>query len=120
MTVNGQLAGFLSSLTLVHPRIKNCKRGHRFIVLPEYQGVGIGKTLLNYVAEYYKSQGVEFRFTTSTPAIVYPLKSDNKWMCISYGRVKQLNSKEKSFNKTLSLNRITTAWKYIGEKGATY
>ena len=31
-------------------------RVHRLVVLPDYQGIGLGKRLLNFIAELYTSQ----------------------------------------------------------------
>jgi GNAT superfamily N-acetyltransferase len=51
-------------------------RGHffrvsRLIVLPDYQGIGIGKRLLNFVAELYTSQlNLPFYLVTSNPQLV--------------------------------------------------
>ena len=33
---------FFAVLHFPHPRVKNFKRGHRLVVLPDYQGLGIG------------------------------------------------------------------------------
>jgi GNAT superfamily N-acetyltransferase len=46
-------------------------RVSRLVVLPDYQGVGIGKRLLNFIAELYTSQmRMPFFIVTSNPQIV--------------------------------------------------
>ncbi len=51
-------------------------RGHffrvsRLVVLPDYQGIGVGKRLLNFVAELYTSQlNLPFYLVTSNPQLV--------------------------------------------------
>ena len=47
-------------------------RVSRLVVLPDYQGVGIGKRLLNFVAELYTSQlpEIPFYLVTSNPQLV--------------------------------------------------
>ena len=43
----------------------------RFIVLPDYQGIGVGKRLLNFIAELYTSQTkIPFYLLTSNPQII--------------------------------------------------
>lgn len=37
--------------------MKNTFRGHRLVVLPDYQGLGIGTRLQNFFGEYYLKQG---------------------------------------------------------------
>jgi GNAT superfamily N-acetyltransferase len=43
-------------------------RVSRLVVLPDYQGIGVGKRLLNFVAELYTSQTkMPFYILTSNP-----------------------------------------------------
>ena len=64
------------------------KRVHRLVVLPDYQGIGIGTRFIKYVAGLYKKAGYEFNLTTTTPALVGALSNDDSWLLASYGRVK--------------------------------
>jgi hypothetical protein len=49
----------------------NYFRVSRLVVLPDYQGVGIGKRLLNFIAEMYTSQmKLPFIIVTSNPQII--------------------------------------------------
>ena len=41
-TLNDDLCAFLSVLHFVHPKKHNTWRGHRAVVLPDYQGIGVG------------------------------------------------------------------------------
>jgi len=41
-TINNEIAGFLSVLHLPHPKVKNIKKVHRLVILPDYQGAGFG------------------------------------------------------------------------------
>jgi GNAT superfamily N-acetyltransferase len=47
-------------------------RVSRLVVLPDYQGIGVGKQLLNFVAELYTSQlpEIPFYLVTSNPQLV--------------------------------------------------
>lgn len=50
----GRPVGFIA---VPHARMRaNYYRVSRLVVLPDFQGVGIGKRLLNFVAELYTSQ----------------------------------------------------------------
>lgn len=64
------------------------KRVHRLVVLPDYQGIGIGTRFIKYVASLYKEAGYEFNLTTTTPALVGALSRDDSWLLASYGRGK--------------------------------
>jgi len=46
-------------------------RVSRLVVLPDYQGIGVGKRLLNFIAELYSSQTkMPFYILTSNPQII--------------------------------------------------
>jgi GNAT superfamily N-acetyltransferase len=43
----------------------------RLVVMPDYQGIGVGKKLLNFIAELYTSQtSIPFYILTSNPQII--------------------------------------------------
>ncbi len=47
----------IAFIAVVHTRMKaNYFRVSRLVVLPDYQGIGVGKKLLNFIAELYTSQ----------------------------------------------------------------
>ncbi len=49
----------------------NYYRVSRLVVLPDYQGVGIGKRLLNFIAEMYTAQmRLPFIIITSNPQLI--------------------------------------------------
>jgi GNAT superfamily N-acetyltransferase len=56
----------------------------RLVVLPDYQGTGVGKRLLNFVAELYTSQTrVPFYILTSNPQIIHG--NNNNWKIRRFG-----------------------------------
>lgn len=67
-------------------KIRNLKRIHRLVVLPDFQGVGIGHAVLNYICQKYTDNGFIISITSSNPAIKYMLKSDNKWILTGQGK----------------------------------
>jgi ABC-type polar amino acid transport system ATPase subunit/GNAT superfamily N-acetyltransferase len=83
--VNGEVAGFLSVLHLPNkdPRIK---RVHRLVILPDYQGAGIGIKFLNEVGNIYKKDKWRYTISTSAPSLIFALKKLQKWNCHHYGR----------------------------------
>lgn len=70
------------------PLRKGWKRVHRLVVLPDFQGVGIGTTFINNVARITNKRGYNLNLTTTTPALVHALKRDKCWKLIRYGRIK--------------------------------
>jgi GNAT superfamily N-acetyltransferase len=75
---------------------KGWKRVHRLVVLPDYQGIGIGVKFINEVSRYYIENGFNINVTTTTPALIHALARSKKWTLIRAGRSK---STYEDFNK---------------------
>jgi GNAT superfamily N-acetyltransferase len=83
--VNDCPAGFISAQA--QPGLlKNQWRCHRLVVLPDYQGVGIGLRMLNDVAKLYTDIGKTFRIVTSAPSLLNALDKNKDWRCIAFGK----------------------------------
>ena len=115
-TVNNNIAGFCSVLPFPHPILKNHWKEHRTIVLPDYQGIGIGHLLSNNIAEILKANGKGFLSTSSNPAFINARKNDKKWIITRIGRTSSGSGKIQNKHKagSTSSNRITVSFKYIG------
>jgi GNAT superfamily N-acetyltransferase len=89
-------------------------RVSRLVVLPDYQGIGVGKRFLNFIAELYTSQTkMPFYILTSNPQII---RGDMKgWKVARFGHASKgkENSKINSEIETsLSRKRITVSLQY--------
>ena len=62
-------------------------------MLPEYQGIGIGKKFLDIIANIYFEQGYDVKITTSAKNLIFGLTSSNKWALTRYGCNTNLQSK---------------------------
>ena len=67
---------------------KGWKRVHRLVVLPDYQGIGIGTKFIKEIAEIYINKGYGFNLTTTTPSLVNTLRKNKNWLLIRFGRNK--------------------------------
>ena len=90
-------------------------RVSRLVVLPDYQGIGVGKRLLNLVAELYSSQTkMPFYILTSNPQII---QGDMKhWKKTRFGHASRGRGNTRINNEirdSLSRKRITVSLKYI-------
>ncbi len=106
-TVNDEVAGFLSVLHL--PNVdKTIKKVHRLVVLPDYQGAGIGIKFLNEIGKLYKQDKWRYTIVTSSPSLINSLKKSRNWNCYHYGRTGGGNQlKVAKGNKS---NRITASF----------
>ena len=113
--INDRPCAFISIIQFPHPVAKNLFKTHRLVVLPEFQGIGLGRILTDEIAFLYTENGKRFREITSHPARIASHKKNNNWVCCHQGR--QIN-KSKTGNGVggLSKNRFTTSWEFIGKR----
>lgn len=112
-TINDNIAGFLSVLHLPHPKVKNVKKVHRLVILPDYQGAGFGIKFMNIIGEIYIKNKFRFTIRTSAPSLINGLKKSNNWRCVHFGRegAHQGSLKRNVGNLSSgSENRITAAF----------
>lgn len=76
---------FCAVLHQPHPKNKKIKRCCRLVVLPDYQGIGIGTRFLNAVSEMYVAQGYDFSIVTSAKNMIASLHKSDKWVLVMYG-----------------------------------
>ena len=78
------IIAFLGVLHQPHGINKKIKRVCRLVVLPDYQGIGIGVRFLNIVAKMYVSQGYDFSIVTSAKNLIQALRKRDDWVMIRY------------------------------------
>lgn len=88
------IIGFIAVLHQPHPNNDKIKRCSRLVILPDYQGLGLGTKFLNFVAEKYKRLGFQFTIVTSAKNMIYALNNSEKWMMTRYSANKRSNSKK--------------------------
>lgn len=115
---NGELAGFCATLPFPHPRKKNTWKLHRTIIFPDYQGIGLGTMLSDFVAHKLKENGKCCITTLSNPALIFSRKKNKNWICTRIGRMGTGSEKGLIQNKHIkgssSAQRITASFEYIG------
>lgn len=113
--INYNLAGLCSFLPFPHPKVKNFYTVHRLVILPDYQGLGLGIKFVSELAYYYTtSKDKRVILTTSHPVMIYGLNNHSSWLLTRKGRVSLGSGKmqNKKIKDSTSSNRITTSWEY--------
>ena len=114
-------AAFCAVLHFPHPKVSNFKMISRLVVLPDYQGIGIGGRLVDAVAKYYHDVGNRVIITTSNPALRSIFEKNAGWILKRFGRVPLLGeSGLTGYTKTTSTRRLTMSWEYRGVKDAGF
>jgi GNAT superfamily N-acetyltransferase len=89
-------------------------RVSRLVVLPDYQGIGVGKQLLNFIAELYTSQTKgPFYILTSNPQIIRG--NMENWKITRFGHASKGKDNTRINNEirsSLSRKRITVSLQY--------
>ncbi|MDT8782518.1 MAG: GNAT family N-acetyltransferase [Candidatus Bathyarchaeota archaeon] len=87
----------------------------RLVVLPDYQGVGIGIRLLTWAAQYfYEKTHQNFFIISSNPQLIHLRKNAN-WILTRFGHAQGSHNSyraEKGLIKSSSKNRLTFSFKY--------
>jgi len=103
-------------IAVAHVRMRShYYRVSRLVVLPDYQGIGIGKRLLNFIAELYTSKTkLPFYLVTSNPQLV---RGDlGNWVIkrVGHGSHGRGDTRiNRGLVKSNSRGRLTVSLKYI-------
>ena len=112
----------IAFIAVAHIKMRsNYYRVSRLVVLPDYQGVGVGKRLLNFIAELYFSQTkMPFYILTSNPQIIRGNLSN--WKITRFGHASKGRGDTRINNEirsSLSRKRITVSLQYMRKHGNT-
>ena len=112
--IDGQPVAWCSILHFPHPSNPKLKRLHRTVVLPDYQGLGLGFQFRCYVCEMYKKQGFKINTVTTSPPLIHAMNKSPKWkMTRKPGRVSKPAT---SILSKHSYERLTASFQYVGER----
>lgn len=122
-----QFIGYMEGSPVCHtgilqmPARPGKKRIHRLVVLPDYQGIGIGSKFITEIAEHYKKSGDVIYLQTSSPALLNSMRKLKSWVHFRSGRVGVTKSLLKLVGRDVgnllqcsSGSRVTYSFKYIG------
>ncbi len=106
-------------IAVAHTRMKtHYFRVSRLVVLPDYQGVGLGKRFLNFIAELYTAQiSLPFYIVTSNPQLVRG--SLDNWKVKRIGHGSHGRSDTRINNELADSNsrrRLSVSLEYIRRK----
>lgn len=107
---------------------RTCVSEHRIVVLPDYQGLGIGNKISEYFGELYLSQGYRYFGKTANPRMGEHREKSKKWRATSSNlRVRKdiqnvkLKPRPKGRNTSIesiisTLTRLCYSHEYIGDE----
>ena len=121
-TWNNNAIAFVSVLRFPSGTIKNAVRGHRTVVLPDFQGLGLGGLCTDFIAGIYTNNGYSYYTKTVNPALgLYREKSPN-WKPTPRNmktmEARDINSN--NYNGLGGLKRPSYCYKYVGKPISGY
>ena len=63
---------------------RNYRRVSRIVVLPDFQGIGIGGEVVDAICRLYRDRGMRVGITTSHPAMISHLKRSRQWRLTNF------------------------------------
>ncbi len=90
---------------------------HRFVVLPDFQGVGVGNRLSEYLGSLFRATGKPYRGLTSHPAYIQHRLRSPLWRCYRRPQFSPRGRRRKKvagLEKNLATTRWVAGFEYIG------
>ena len=114
--VDQQPAAFTAVLFSPQPHGRSGWREHRTVCLPDFQGVGIGNAMSEFVASIYRATGKRYTSTTSHPAMIRHRCKSPLWRMTRAPSLAGGHSRtgNKSLCKRAAIDRLTAGFEYIG------
>lgn len=116
------LVGFASTLNMPSGNLKNAYRGSRTVVLPDFQGLGIGARLSDAVAQIHIDEGKRFFSRTAHPRLGQYRESSPLWRPTSKNRKLRTDMETGKAHNSPSIGhyiydttRICFSHEYIGD-----
>jgi len=128
---NDKPVSFMGILPMPSGTIKDAYRVSRLVVLPDFQGLGIGMKILNFFGSMYKKDKKSLYIKTSNPSLFKGMtRNKNNWKLINESndiqQIKKTNERllerekkgEITFQTGIKLVKesVTKSYKYIGEE----
>jgi len=77
--IGHDLVAFMAYIHFPHPKAKNIKMGHRTVVLPDYQGLGISGRMSEVIGQHLYGQGFRYRRVIAHPAVIAYCQASPRW-----------------------------------------
>ena len=122
---DGVIVGFVATLAFPSGSVKNAWRGHRTVVLPDFQGLGIGVRISDAVAQILKSCGCRYFSKTSHPRMGMYRENSKLWTATSKNKksrndyLSNRKTKEQK-HKKLHSHRVCYSHEYVGDTHEIY
>ena len=103
-----------SVLPIPSGTVKHSFRTHRLVVLPDYQGLGIGTKINEFIAKYYVGCGNRYYLRTTHTRLIRHMRENPCWLeSKSSGKASSENGG--NMNMKYDTKRICGSFEYMGK-----
>lgn len=103
-----------------HPVAKNVMQAHRLVVLPDFQGLGIGSKFSDWMGQYLYERNLRFHYVVAHPAMVRMLSKSRRWKMTRHGKQSgggiRGSKSLKAHQKKFSSRRNSATFVYVPPK----
>jgi GNAT superfamily N-acetyltransferase len=112
--VNGEPVAFTAVIFFPHATVPGW-REHRTVCSPDYQGIGIGNRVSEFIAAIFRATGRPYYSTTSHPSMIRHRAKSPLWaMTRKPGLTRPHEGKNTEMGGAGSTSRITAGFQYVG------
>lgn len=115
ITLDNKVIGFNSILNQPSGTCKFSFRTHRLVILPDYQGLGIGTKFEEFIGEYLLKQGEKLYLRTTHLRLGRHCLESNKWIAASQNLIVRKKNDNSTKYKTVDCSRKAYSFEYVGE-----
>lgn len=113
--IESQPVALTAILPFPHPYVKNMWKEHRTVVLPDYQGIGLGSTISEHIGDLLLKEKKRYTSVSSHPAMIHHRAKSNKWT-MTRSPSRSAKATTGVLAGTDSSKRLTAAFEYIYKK----
>ena len=112
----GNVVAFGAAITMPSGTLKNAWRGHRTVVLPDFQGMGLGVRFSDAIAQIHLNEGHRYFSRTSHPRMIYYREHSKLWKPTSkHKKIRYDVSDDNTYKKHIYDNkRLCGSFEYVG------
>lgn len=113
---NNRIVCFGASMTMPSGTLKNAWRGHRTVVLPDFQGMGIGMRFSDAIGQLHIDEGKRYFSRTAHPRMGFYREKSPLWRPTSKNKKLRTDITHKNiFNNHYADNkRVCFSHEYLG------
>lgn len=118
---NGSIVCFGASMTMPSGTLKNAWREHRTVVLPDFQGMGIGVRFSDAIGQMHLEDGKRYFSRTAHPRMIYHREHSELWKPTSkHKKLRTDITHNNIFNNHYADNkRVCGSFEYLGSSSSS-